>query len=919
MRSFLLTGCLLASAAAAQSPDGATVVGRITDAANASPLAEATVSIEGRIVLVRAGADGRYRLERVPPGPQVLRVIRIGYAPVRKGVMVPSTGSLTVDVTMARSALNLPGIMVTADPVSRARGELGTASVIEGEAIRNQTAASLQGLLELLPGVVLQPPGLDGVQQFGLRSIPISAGGAGGPAGFQPGSGDLASFGTQIVLDGVPISNNANLQSLGARGELSFSTSAGGGIDLRRLPASTIERVEVIRGIPSSRFGDLTQGAILVDTRAGVIAPELLVRLDARTAEASVVGGTGFGRAQTGSATFDIARTKVAPGQTDDQSSRFALQLAHRVEGRLQLDTRIDAFKLVQDRPESPVFPGVESRSRDGGLRASERARLTLGTRSRIEWTAAYEAAQQRSSSRQPKLRGATPFTNRVTEGTQVGKFVGGIYDARVNVEGDPRHLYSRLEFIGEPRWLGREETFRAGLELRREWNAGPGYQFDIEFPPQTDFNGVNGFDRPRRFDLIPPMVTTGLYLDERISRPLGSGGSMSVQAGLRLDLLHEGRSWFSGVRDRSLQPRLNIELAPTRWFRFRAGAGRLAKAPALASLYPGLQYYDFINVNYYANDPAERLAVLTTRIVDKTNPALGYSIGDRIEAGFEAELAPGAQLAFVAFHDKVKGGVGVAVEATSFLREHFDIDPATIGTGRPPEYLVPASSTDTVPVLIDRPANNLAFTSKGTELVAIIPEIPGTRTRIALMGSYIETRVVNPGVELNRGFYDFQLGGQIPRVPYWDGITRSGNRLLLTTRLIHHQPQAGLVVTGTLQFTLKETRQDVGAADTLSFAGYLTREGQFVAVAPADRTASQYADLREARLGLFLDPQKGPVDWLFSLQVAKTLPAGGRLAFYAFNTFDRVGNFGDRFTTQRLFSPMRFGLEVTMPVPGWR
>jgi hypothetical protein len=60
-------------------------------------------------------------------------------------------------------------------------------------------------------------------------------------------------------------------------------------------------------------------------------------------------------------------------------------------------------------------------------------------------------------------------------------------------------------------------------------------------------------------------------------------------------------------------------------------------------------------------------------------------------------------------------------------------------------------------------------------------------------------------------------------------------------------------------------------------------------------------------------------VDWLFSLQVAKTLPAGGRLSFYAFNAFDRVGNYGDRFTTSRLFSSMRFGLELTMPVPGWR
>ena len=36
------------------------------------------------------------------------------------------------------------------------------------------------------------------------------------------------------------------------------------------------------------------------------------------------------------------------------------------------------------------------------------------------------------------------------------------------------------------------------------------------------------------------------------------------------------------------------------------------------------------------ANEPAERLAMLTTFVFDPTNPELGYSIADRAEAGFE-------------------------------------------------------------------------------------------------------------------------------------------------------------------------------------------------------------------------------------------------------------------------------------------
>lgn len=905
----------------AQAPSGSatSVAGRISDASSKAPLAQAIVTLEGTALSTTADAEGRYHLTGVPAGPQVLRVIRIGYAPARRAIVIPSTGALTVDIAMARSALNLPDISVTADPVSRAKGELGTASVIEREAIKNQTAVSLQGLLELVPGVTLQPPGLDEVQQFGLRSVPISSGG-GGPGSGQPSASQLASFGTQIVLDGVPVSNNANLQSLGPRGELSFSTSAGGGIDLRRLPASTIERVEVIRGIPSARFGDLTQGAVLVDTRAGRIDPELLVLLDARTVEASIVGGTSLGGTQTGSATFDLARTRVAPGQTDDESYRFALQAAHRLERHgLSLDTRFDAFQLVQDRPESALFPNIESRGRDNGFRVSERARLDFGHRSRLEWTAAFELTRQRSMTREPKLRAAQPFTNRLTEGTQVGKFIGGVYNSRVDLQGDPRAFYSRLELVTEPRWFGTNETFRAGLELRREWNAGPGFLFDIEFPPQSTFNGVNGYDRPRRFDQIPPMVTTALYADERVSWPLGREGNVAVQGGVRLDLFHAGSSWFSGVRDHVLQPRLNVELAPSRWFRFRAGAGRLTKTPALGSLYPGPQYYDLVNVNYYANDPAERLAVLTTRIVDATNPKLGYSRADKLEAGFEATLAPGAEIAFAAFHDRVTGAVGTIAEPTSFPRGLFRIVDSTTGKGRPPDFETPAYATETVPVLIDRPSNNLRLTSSGVELIATIPEIPGTRTRLAIQGSYLKNRQENVGIEYSRDFGDFQLSDRTPRSPYWVGGTRTGDRLLLTSRLIHQQAGAGLVVTGTIQLTLRETRQNVGGTDTLSFAGYITRAGVLVPVPEADRGLPQYHDLRQPRGGLLIDPQKGPVDWLFSLQVAKTLPGGGRLSFYAFNAFDKIGNYGNQTTAPRLFPATRFGLEVTMPVIVWR
>jgi len=913
----------------------AAITGRVTDASTHNAIVGAAVTIEGTTIGARTDSTGEFRIAAAPAGPQVLRAQRIGYSPTRISLAVPTSGALTRDIAMARHALELSGIRVTADPNSRARGELGTATVIEQEAIRNQTASSLAGILELVPGVVVQAPGLDNVQQISLRSVPISSG---APGSTDRSAENLAAFGTLIVLDGVPLSNNANLQRPGGRSELTFSSSAGGGIDLRRIPASTIERVEVIRGVPSARYGDLTNGAIIVDTRAGAVPPEFALRFDARTSEASIVGGTRLGQHQSTTLSAGFARTRTPSGTRNDEATRFTAQLAHRAlfgrgdlsilspelaqNARLVMDTRADFFQLVDNHPEIETLPGQESRTRDASGRLSERMRLRLGSRSRIELTGALELGQQRALSRQNLTRGATPVTNRTTAGRSVGRYLGGVYNARAHVDGDPSLFYLRPELIGVRNFLGISHELRFGGELRREANKGNGYQFDIEFPPETSFNGVQGFARPRSFSVVPPLATSAAYLDDRISRVLPGDMLLNVQLGVRADVLHQGRTWFSGARDASFQPRLNLELAPKPWLRLRAGAGRVAKLPSLDDLYPALEYFDVINVNFFANAPAERLAVLTTSIFDPTNPKLGYSIADKAEAGFEMRLGTNADLGFVAFKDRIKGAVGITREPTFILREHFGLTNTVPGSGTPPVLVEPAAFVDSVPIVIDRPTNNTNQTGSGYELTATLPEIPALRTRFAFQGALVKSRLERGGIDFATSFPTFQISENQKIGPYYNGLIRTGERLLLTTRIIHHQPSAGLILTGTIQHTLRDIQQNIGGTDTLAFVGYITRGGSLVPVPSADKGLPQYIDIRIPRRGVLAEPQKGAVDWVFSFQVSKTLPLDGRLSFYAFNAFDRVGHFGSLTTRPQFYQSNRFGVEVTMPVEGlfaWR
>jgi hypothetical protein len=930
-----LTACFLllfASHAGAQAAGEVTLTGRVTARGGTAGLADAVVAIEGVEGSTRTDADGRYVLRRIAPGSRVLTVRRIGYAPVRVPIVVPSVGTLTTDVVLATNALQLEQLTVTADRAGRARGELGTASVMDRDAIANQVTSSLQGVLELLPGVALQPPGLDAAAQFSLRALAATGGGA----------GDIGAAGTLIILDGVPLSNNANLQTVGTRGQVAPPAStAGGGIDLRRIPAATLERVEVIRGLPSVRWGDLTQGAIIVDTRAAASAPEFVARFDPRTSEGNVVGGRGWADdRQALTATFNLARTSAARTLSNAVTTRGAAQLAHRLgvgaapEGRLgpdgrtplprfSLDSRLDWWALTYESPERiDVEPGRNSLQDDWGLRVGERARWALDG-AQLEWTVSLDVQGQRTSESRRLVRPVQPFTDRITEGRQVGIFTEGAYSGAYDLLGAPRLLYSRVEYerAALAEWGGlRLGQWRAGAELRREWNDGAGYRFDIQSPPQTSsFTGFNGFDRPRRFDVVPPLVSSAAYSDVRLTGQL-LGMPFDIQPGLRLDVLHDGSTWASGVRSAVMQPRITAELGPRDWMRVRGGLGRVGKLPTVGQLFPYPQYFDVINVNRYTPAPEERLAVLTTFIRDPVNPALGMSRGDKREVSLD--LDGGARfgaLSVTWFDDAITGAVTTRRDPVVLTRDRFALADTATGSGQPGRIVEPPLVSDPVPVFLDRFVNGGRLRTRGTEVIAALPTIPALRTRLEVTGAHITTVFATDERDFGNitAVSDFQIDSTRRRLAFFEGRSNRARQAIITYRLVHHQPDLGLVITGTIQQRRGFERRVLGRTDSLSFEGYLTRTGEFVRVPEADRLLPEYADLRRARAGQTVLTNRQPDDWLLSLQVVKSIGRDGRLSFYVFNALDKLATFGGGGAVRALPSS-RFGAELTLPLASW-
>ena len=251
----------------------------------------------------------------LPAGQSAMSVRHLAYHGSTQAVIVVQGDTTHVHIRLAWQELELGEIRVTARS-SRNTSEAGSVSVVERAAIDHLQASSLADILQLIPGQLAVNPGLSGAQQALIRQVPTTAEAARNNA-----------LGTSIILDGAPVSNNANLQQdvtiLNASpGSLPpFSSVAGRGTDLRDIPADLIERVEVIRGIPSARHGDVAAGTILVQTRGGAMRPALQVRFSPTLTEASFRTGFGDGVRRRG----DIHC--IEPERCATGSSRGATEL----------------------------------------------------------------------------------------------------------------------------------------------------------------------------------------------------------------------------------------------------------------------------------------------------------------------------------------------------------------------------------------------------------------------------------------------------------------------------------------------------------------------------------------------------------------------------------------------------------------
>jgi iron complex outermembrane recepter protein len=248
-------GLLLVLAGTLHAQTG-TVRGQVADSAG-TPLAGASITLEGTGLRATSGTGGSYELRGVPSGARTLRARLIGYAAETAEVTVPPGGVVEQDFSLRRSAVQLAPIDVVVGSRARhtAAEELAVpVDIYPAEELRRQGSTETSQILQsVAPSVNFPRQSItdanDIVRPFTLRG--------------------LSPDHTLVLLNGWRRHQMAVVNTF------AYGMGAGSsGVDLNTIPSSAIERIEVLRDGASAQYGsDAIAGVVNVVTREGAFDP----------------------------------------------------------------------------------------------------------------------------------------------------------------------------------------------------------------------------------------------------------------------------------------------------------------------------------------------------------------------------------------------------------------------------------------------------------------------------------------------------------------------------------------------------------------------------------------------------------------------------------------------------------------------
>ncbi len=707
------------------------IVGQVTDRRSAKPLEYAIVSMRDATRGAITGRDGRFRLS-VDAGEVTLLFSMLGYEPQERTLRIDDS-LVVLNASLVTADFRTKDVVVTA----RRNTGVVSSSRIGQTAISHLQASSLADVMQLLPGVLAHDGSLSQSQQLSLRQVT---------------SDRNTALGTAIVMDGAPMGNDANMQvNNTAQGRPSYTSVAQGGVDLRSITTDRIEEVEVIRGIPSAQYGDLTSGLVILKSKSGETPLSVRLKSEPEVKMVSAGKGVALGRNMgVVNVDLDYARSYSDLRMPYKGYNRYSSQLgwakqlentsiSHSFDAKLGLLYAADV-----NRKDPNLFQqNEEYSSTEKGIRLNVGGKIT--SQNRGGWMISYRVAgsyshQKGIEQRIVSLTGPQPLALSRIDGQYEGIYLPNEYYSTLLIDGKPLSLSSSIAFSNAIMRLGMRHKLSVGLDIRSESNLGRGQVFDVQRPP---FPNTLGAGRSRAYHSLPWMKKGAFYTEDAFTLKLGKTVAQ-VQAGLRISSYYAaGDTHHEGKFD--LEPRINLKhivytSKENEWcslLAWRLGVGMAYKTPTLLHLFPDKAYDDITLLNYFSQEPDKRLLWIKTIVNDATNPKLKPAQANKLELGIEWECSLlNGSLTF--FCEEQKNGFDFAskIVPASFQRYNSDSYTAPQSAGKPSISSF-KWTPDTLFIGYSTPVNGVYTSRRGIEYNFSFRKIEAIRTQVILDGAY--------------------------------------------------------------------------------------------------------------------------------------------------------------------------------------
>lgn len=710
------------------------LAGTVHDSLSNGSLPNVTISIEELKIWTVTDEQGKYKMDNVPPGNYTISYRAMGYR--EKVISTEIIKNSILDVRLQFQSIALSVVAVTSK-----EKQFGSKSTISREAVEHLQPKSLKDVFQLLPGAITENPTLASPGQIKLREIEAS---------------NNSALGALIMIDNNPLSNDANMQvfnSAQAGNATSTPGVAGRGTDLRDISAENIESVEVIRGIPSVEYGNLTSGVVLVKSKVGQSPLTARFKVDPNTKIGSIYKGMKL-KNQSGylnagidfTRAYDDIREKFKGYDRLTGSLIYSNTLFSNSPNPMDFKANFSYFNtLDSERSDAQQLEGEEMRSKKQGIRAGISGKWMLRKNwiTNLEYNISGDYTQNSDYLRELYVlsSGSIPNPTTYIPGVYEVDYLPGRFHSAYDIDGKPYNAYAKIKGDWSKKWYNINNTVLVGLDWMLSGNNGAGLLYDQAFPP---FRHLSTTLRPRAARDLPVLNNLSFFLEDRLSLPLGTT-NLIMQGGLRVNkMLPTGLT--------SLDPRINIDYEILNSnnnsildkFSITGGIGLSHKMPTLSYISPDNAYFDQPTFNYL--DRENSLAVITTHMISTVNDQLKPARNTKKEIGFMVAKKT-YSLAVTAYHEKLTDGLGFQSQPYISHYESFTVS----GAGRMPIFengrvyyqeggqrLEAASQWNKVIRTYASPVNRETSIKKGVEYVFNTGKIEPLQTSFVVDGAWL-------------------------------------------------------------------------------------------------------------------------------------------------------------------------------------